>query len=212
MIDQLMPADAPHLVALQPEAQPAEFGLDDGGCTLGRGAACQVVVPRPVVSRLHALIERAGARFQLRDLGSVNGTYVNGQRLREPHLLTNYDLIGLGETRAQLTFVDPDSTHASGSRLRYDERSMRFFLGQRAFELTPNQFRLLRHLHVQRGQVSSREQCATAVWGDSYAPGMEATTLDRLVSTLRSAVRLLDPEATVIDTRPGLGYQLAEDA
>jgi DNA-binding response OmpR family regulator len=205
-------ADAPHLLALLAQARPAEFGLDDGECTLGRAASCHVVVPGPVVSRLHALVERAGSHFQLRDLGSANGTYVNGQRLRAPHLLANYDLIGLGETRAQLTFVDPDSTHAAGPRLTYNERSMRFFLGQRALELTPNQFRLLRHLHEHGGQVSSREQCAAAVWGDGYAPGMEATTLDRLVSTLRAAIRQIDPEAVVLDTRPGLGYQLADDA
>jgi pSer/pThr/pTyr-binding forkhead associated (FHA) protein len=117
MIGRATAEDAPHLVALQPEARPADFGLDDAGCTLGRGQACQVIVPRPAVSRLHALIERTGARFQLRDLGSLNGTYVNGQRLRAPHLLINYDLIGLGETCPQLTFVDPDSTHATATRL-----------------------------------------------------------------------------------------------
>jgi DNA-binding response OmpR family regulator len=205
-------SDSPHLIALESAAQPGEFSLDDAGCSLGRAAACHVIIPRPVVSRRHALIERAGARFQLRDLGSVNGTYVNGQRLREPHLLVNYDLIGLGEACAQLTFVDPDSTYAATPRLRYDERTMRFFVGGRAVDLTPNQFRLLRQLYVQGGQVSSREQCAVAVWGADYAPGMEATTLDRLVSTLRAAIRQVDPDAAVVDTRPGLGYQLAEAA
>ena len=200
----------PQLVALHAQALPAEFGLDDGGCTLGRGSTCDVVVPRPVVSRLHALVERAGARFQIRDLGSVNGTYVNGQRLREPHVLADLDLIGLGETRAQLTFKDPDSTSASGIRLVYDERSMRFFLGQQPLKLTPNQFRLLRHLLQQAGHVSSREECAVAVWGASYAPGMEATTLDHLVSTVRAAARLLEGDVVVIETRPGLGYQIGD--
>ena len=108
---------------------PAEAELGDEGCTLGRGTACQVVVPSPGRLAPARAIERAGARFQLRDLGSVNGTYVNGNRVHEPHLLSSYDLIGLGEASAQLTFVDPDATQATTSRLRYDERSMRFSVG-----------------------------------------------------------------------------------
>jgi hypothetical protein len=56
------------------------------------------------------------------------------------------------------------------------------------------------------------EQCAEAVWGSTYAPSMDATTLDRLVSTLRAALRRADPTAGLIVTRPGLGYQLADTA
>jgi DNA-binding response OmpR family regulator len=206
------PPEGPHLVALQPDVQPATVILTDDGCTLGRAATCAVVVPRPLASRLHARIERSGSRFQLSDLGSINGTYVNGSRLHEPRLLTNHDLIGLGEPVAHLTFVDPDATRVSGERLRYDERQMRFSLGQQTVELTPLQFRLLLHLYRHRGRVSPREECAEAVWGPDYTPGNDATPLDRLVSTTRSAIRRLDPEAHVIETRPGLGYQLADDA
>jgi DNA-binding response OmpR family regulator len=205
-------APVPYLVALQPLVSPEEIGLEDGGCTLGRGAACHVVVPRPVVSRLHAQIERNGARFQLRDLGSINGTYVNGQRLYEPHLLAQHDLIGLGEAAPLLSFVDPDSTHTAAATLRYDERSMRFSIGQDVLELTPNQFRLLLHLHRHRGEVCPREECAVAVWGPNFAPGMDATTLDRLLSTLRGALRKVDPDAQLIETRAGLGYRLTDAA
>jgi DNA-binding response OmpR family regulator len=203
---------SPHLIALKPAVTPAEAELGDDGLTLGRGTGCHVVVPSPVVSRLHAQIERAGARYQLRDLGSVNGTYVNGNRVHALHLLSNYDLIGLGEANAQLTFVDPDSTRATTARLTYDERSMRFSVGTCVLDLTPNQFRLMRHLFQNRGQVCSREQCAEAVWGPDFAPGMDATTLDRLISTLRSASRRCGVEVNLIVTRPGLGFQLADAA
>jgi DNA-binding response OmpR family regulator len=211
-VTQTLPTETPQLIALQPAVAPAEALVGDDALTLGRGAACHVVVPSPVVSRLHAQIERAGARFQLRDLGSVNGTYVNGTRVHDIYLLNNYDLIGLGEASAQLTFVDPDATRAHTSRLTYDERLMRFAIGTTTLELTPNQFRLLRFLFQRRGEVCSREQCAEAVWGASYAPGMDATTLDRLISTLRSALRRADADANVIVTRPGLGYQIADAA
>jgi len=214
MIDtlQVVPTVLPHLIALQAAVTPAQAQVAEDGLTLGRGTQCHIVVPSPVVSRLHAQIERAGARFQLRDLGSVNGTYVNGNRVHDTYVLNNYDLIGLGEANAQLTFVDPDSTRATVARLTYDERSMRFAVGTTLLELTPNQFRLLRFLFQNRGQVCTREQCAEAVWGPTFAPGMDATTLDRLISTLRSTLRRGAAEANLIVTRPGLGYQLADAA
>ena len=201
-----------HLVALQSDVQPDRFSLTSDGCTLGRAASCDIVVPRPLVSRLHAQIEWGGGHFQLRDLGSVNGTYLNGVRLLEPQVLAHYDVIGLGDTTALLSFVDPDATQLSSERLGYDARQMRFSLGQQPVELTPNQFRLLLYLFQNRGQVCSREQCAEAVWGPDFTPGNDATPLDRLISTTRAALRRLDPDVNVIETRPGLGYQLADDA
>ena len=206
------PSTLAHVLALQPAIVPAFVILEEGECSLGRSAQCTVVAPFPWVSRLHARIVPVGSRFHLLDVGSVNGTYVNGTRIQDTHVLAHHDLIGLGESGPHLTFVDPDMTQSTAARLSYDERSMRFTLGASALELTPNQFRLLRHLHQQRGRVCAREQLAEAVWGSSYAPGMDATTLDRLVSTLRAALRRVDESASLIVTRPGLGYQLADIA
>src|SRR5207244_13220733 len=99
----------------------------------------------------------------------------------------------LGEVGPHLTYADPDPTQNRASRLSYDERAMRFALDSKAVELTPNQFRLLRFLNSNRGQLCTREQCAEAVWCQQFAPGMDPTTLDRLVSTLRETLRNADP-------------------
>lgn len=201
--------EAPHLVGLQPAIQPSTFVLDEVEHALGRGVACDIVVPFRIVSRLHAHVEPVNGRFQLRDIGSANGTYVNGIRLVDPHVLNNHDVIGLGEAGPHLTFVDPDMTQKTSTGLQYDERSMRFSINGAALELTPNQFRLLNCLYRNAGGVCSREQLAAAVWGEEYAPGMDATTLDRLLSTLRGAIRRADAGAEVVVTRPGLGYQMS---
>ncbi len=58
----------------------------------------------------------------------------------------------------------------------------------------------------------SREQLAEAVWGADYPPGMDATTLDRLISTLRAALRRADATRELVVTRPGLGYELSQSA
>jgi pSer/pThr/pTyr-binding forkhead associated (FHA) protein len=205
-------AATPHLIALKADVQPARFVLTEDGCTFGRASTRAIVVPRPLVSRQHAQVEWAGGRYYLRDLDSVNGTYLNGQRLHEPHPLAHHDLIGLGDATALLNFVDPDATQMSAGRLRYDARQMRFYLNNEPVELAPREFRLLLHLAQHRGQVRSREECAEAVWGPDYTPGNDATPLDRLISATRQTLRRVMPDAQIIVTRSGLGFQLSDDA
>jgi len=203
-------SSTPDLVALQPDVQPPSMALTPHGCTLGRATSCDIVIPRPQISRHHARIEWACGRFMLRDLGSVNGTFLNGQLIHDPQPLTNRDVIGLGNAMAIVSFVDVDATQVASGRLRYDPRQMRFYLNHQPIDLTPHQFRLLLHLYRHRGEVRSREQCAEAVWGTNFTPGNDATPLDRLISTLRAAIRQVAPDTNLIETRPGLGYQLLE--
>jgi hypothetical protein len=78
-----------------------ELTLDQGVVVLGRSSGCDIVVDDPNVSRRHAEIRRLGEGYSLVDLGSTNGTEVNGQRVGETSLM-NGDVIGVGTTR--LTF------------------------------------------------------------------------------------------------------------
>jgi DNA-binding response OmpR family regulator len=196
------------IVALHADVQPPSYPLEADICTLGRAPVCNIVVARRVVSRLHAIIERVGLRYVLRDAGSANGTFINGHLLRNPHMLTHQDSIGLGAAGALLCFVDPDPTFVPAHRLRYDERSLTFFLGQQPLNLAPAQLRLLHHLYEHAGDVCTRESCAQAVWGRDYDPGADAESLDRTISYLRSAIRQQAPDIDLIQTRRGLGYVL----
>ena len=64
---------------------------------IGRAGSCDLVVPSQTVSRQHARLELLGDRWQLSDLGSMNGTQVNGWRVREPVELEPGDAITLGD-------------------------------------------------------------------------------------------------------------------
>lgn len=64
---------------------------------LGRADPCDVVVADPAVSRRHAEIRREGDEWVLIDLGSTNGSEVNGKRVNR-HRLTHGDRLGFGET------------------------------------------------------------------------------------------------------------------
>ncbi len=74
----------------------AELVLDADLVSLGRSHENQVVVADPRASRRHALIQREGDRFWLEDLGSTNGTYHNGARVRERTPLQDGDRIRIG--------------------------------------------------------------------------------------------------------------------
>jgi DNA-binding response OmpR family regulator len=197
------------LIALHEDVQPAEYVLAAGPCSLGRSPLCQVVVHhRKAISRLHARIETEGPRYVLHDHNSANGTFVNGARIAEPYLLKDRDRIGLGTPTALLRFVDSDPTHVVASRLRYDDKTMTFYLEERPLSLTPQQFRLLSHLYQHAGEVCTRERCAEAIWGRDYDPGMDADALDRAIANLRAQLRQVDPNSDLIQTRRGLGYVL----
>jgi hypothetical protein len=73
------------------------FELTRDVTTVGRDVTNEIVVGDPEVSRQHARFTRTPAGFVLEDLGSTNGTYVNGERLAAPRVLTPGDSIGLGE-------------------------------------------------------------------------------------------------------------------
>jgi pSer/pThr/pTyr-binding forkhead associated (FHA) protein len=71
---------------------------------VGRDASCDRVVDFPVVSGRHARFVRAGGAILVEDLGSSNGTYVNGTRVDRTASVKSDDLIGLGS--CTLRFVD----------------------------------------------------------------------------------------------------------
>lgn len=66
--------------------------------SVGRGAACQLSIPRDDVSRRHCEVWRDGESFRVRDLGSTNGTYVNGQRIEEERALDPGDRLEVGSS------------------------------------------------------------------------------------------------------------------
>ncbi len=72
------------------------------GVTLGRSRQCEIVLDDPNVSRQHAEIRPRGGSWVLTDLGSTNGSSVNGRRIDGPEVLKPGDELELGTS--QMTF------------------------------------------------------------------------------------------------------------
>src|SRR5580704_7345426 len=70
---------------------------------IGRDPGNDLVVPDLSVSRVHAELRNLGdGRYEIADLGSHNGTFVNGQRIARPTTVTEQDLIGIGRATFRL--------------------------------------------------------------------------------------------------------------
>jgi adenylate cyclase len=69
--------------------------------SLGRHPNNTIQLLDKIVSKEHCIVEVRDGRFVLRDLGSLNGTYVNGERVRGETWLKHGDEIALGSTRAR---------------------------------------------------------------------------------------------------------------
>ncbi|MBN1592368.1 MAG: FHA domain-containing protein [Candidatus Coatesbacteria bacterium] len=77
------------------------FDLTEGSFILGRGSGVDIRIQEPSVSRQHAMISNEGGVILIRDLGSRNGTYVNGEPVMKKEL-TAEDLVTLGTQSLRL--------------------------------------------------------------------------------------------------------------
>jgi pSer/pThr/pTyr-binding forkhead associated (FHA) protein/tetratricopeptide (TPR) repeat protein len=88
-------------------ANVTTYELTDGEIAIGRSQKCSVVLEDKRSSRKHSLIRKDGKRFVLKDLGSANGTLVNGERVDE-HELQSGDEIQIGDTKFTFQMVQGD--------------------------------------------------------------------------------------------------------
>lgn len=102
----MTPSNGPYLV-LKTESGGRHLSLFGNTCwTIGRSDDNNFVLPDRWISRSHAMLQRMeSGEFYLIDLGSRNGTFVNGRRVSVPVTLSNGDAITFGQT--ELNFYSP---------------------------------------------------------------------------------------------------------
>jgi pSer/pThr/pTyr-binding forkhead associated (FHA) protein len=73
------------------------FPLEGDQIVIGRDSSNGVAINDAEISRKHSRLSFQGGKYVLEDLGSTNGTFVNGQRLAGPVVLKPGDVVSLGE-------------------------------------------------------------------------------------------------------------------
>lgn len=100
-----LPPDAATLVVRTGPQAGSRFELATGLTRLGRHPESEISLDDISVSRRHAEIERQGEEYVVRDMGSLNGTYVNQRRV-DSTVLQQGDEILIG--RFRLIFLEPN--------------------------------------------------------------------------------------------------------
>ena len=96
------PQDQALLIVLSGPRLGTRSLLGENAVEIGRSPACHLVLDADSVSRRHARIEWNGREHQLFDLGSTNGTFLNGDRVKNG-VLKDGDRVGIG--KLQLKYV-----------------------------------------------------------------------------------------------------------
>ncbi len=93
------------------------FPLEAPEITIGRESTNAISINDVEVSRKHARLELRGNAYVIQDLGSTNGTFINGQRVTGPQALNPGDSISLGEgiVLSYESAYDPNATMMSAN-------------------------------------------------------------------------------------------------
>jgi pSer/pThr/pTyr-binding forkhead associated (FHA) protein len=216
--------DTPILIAQTGPLNGQRWSLT-GDVIIGRDDGVDVVVPSRQVSRQHARLTPTRKGATLEDLGSKNGTFINGQTITEPIQLQDGDVISIALAQ-QFTYFSSDATMPLESvgiapeaslledtrprRLKIDSRSRRVWVNNQEIlpPLSLSQYSLLELLYQNDNQVVDRKEMIENVWGEEDAIGVSEQALDALVRRLRDRIAAIDPTHAFIVTVRGHGLRL----
>lgn len=202
------------MLILQRGGEPGlTWTLERQALTIGRNADCDIVLDDRQVSRVHARIIWRGDHYAIEDLGSKNGTHLNGRDIVGAAPLHDGDEIQIA-LRYKLAFVDAGATaplsleEATEAGLRIDTASHQVYVAGRLLEpaLSAQQYRLL-ELMVRAPGVVGRDDIVRAVWSDAAEGGVSEQSIDALVRRLRERLAELDPDHQYIVTMRGHGFR-----
>lgn len=210
--------DPPILIAQAGPLEGQQFIIKDK-IMIGRDPKTDLMIltPDKQVSRLHANVQNTKEGILLTDLGSKNGTYLNGERIYEPTILYDGDVIQIALAQ-KLVYFSSDATVAldsvgfkriSTKIIRLDDQSKMVYLNETELmpPLSAAQFNLLQKLYDNEDKVVSRYDLVKTIWGDENAYGVSDQALDALVRRVRSRLTEIDPREFIITIR-GHGLRL----
>lgn len=99
-------------VVLEGFYEGLEIPVDRDWLVIGRGRGADVMLAEPTISRAHCALGYEAEGFFVQDLGSTNGTWVNGARQKRS-LLKNQDEIQMGKLRLRIELVDGSAAESA---------------------------------------------------------------------------------------------------
>jgi hypothetical protein len=207
----------PILVVQEGQLAGKRWPLNKSELTIGRGEDCDIVLPDRQVSRHHFRVVRDDDGYNVEDLGSKNGTYINGAPVRGSMQLQDGDEIQVALS-VRLLFVGAEATlPLTQEMLRVAQPGLRLNKSQRQVwvngialdpPLSLSQYRLLEILWEHKGKIVTREEVIAAVWPESDEAGITEQAIDALVRRLRDRLAEVDADHEYLVTVRGHGFRL----
>jgi hypothetical protein len=188
---------------------------------VGRDAGCDVMIPSRQVSRNHARLLVTGDGTSIEDLGSKNGTHLNGETLSEAEILNDGDVIQIAFAQ-QFIFLSSDATMPlemgdlegmvppQEGLLKLEKGSRQVWIREKELlpPLSASQFQLLEMLYENQDRVIARKDIIAEIWGADNAVEVSEQALDALVRRLRDRLATIEPSHPFIVTIRGHGLRL----
>jgi len=188
---------------------------------VGRDAGCDVMIPSRQVSRNHARLLVTGDGTSIEDLGSKNGTHLNGETLSEAEILNDGDVIQIAFAQ-QFIFLSSDATMPlemgdlegmvppQEGLLKLEKDSRQVWIREKELlpPLSASQFQLLEMLYENQDRVIARKDIIAEIWGADNAVEVSEQALDALVRRLRDRLATIEPSHPFIVTIRGHGLRL----
>jgi phosphoserine phosphatase RsbU/P len=201
----------PHLCLSPPEGPVEIVPLRAERLVIGRSRECDLILPDVLLSRRHAEIAETPTGWVVRDLGSRNGTRLNGERIAGEQALADHDVVTVAGWRLLFREGEP----AEGQSTSSDHRS-------RLEDITA----LVTRSGLEAGDLGRQSRllgtltrAAAALVASSTADGLLDTLLTHLLDAVpatRGAVALLEehpPGPSVVAARGvGAGPPMTIDA
>ena len=207
------------MLILQRGGEPGlTWSLEGQTLTIGRNPDCTIILDDRQVSRVHARIAWRDDHYEVEDLGSKNGTHLNGRDVVGSLPLRDGDEIQIA-LRFKLAFVDAGATAPlsleapSEIGLRMDASTHQIYVNGKLLEppLSAQQYRLL-ELMINAPGVVSRDDIVRAVWSDAAEGGVSEQSIDALVRRLRERLSEIDPGHLYVVTMRGHGFRFENRA
>ncbi len=209
-----MTSEMPMLLVVEGQRPGQRILVDQPELIIGRDEECGLVIPERQVSRQHARIILENDHYVLVDLGSKNGTFINGRQLAEPYVLQDGDEIQIAFC-CKLAFVGADATapvilDEPLRGLLLEKESKRVWVAGKELDppLSLAQYRLLALLYEEPGRVYNRDAVVNAVWPEDDRDGISEQAIDALARRLRERLAEADPVSQYVVTVRGHGFRL----
>ena len=207
----------PRLVYESSNGTREEFVLSLVDTTIGRDSPADIIMLHSEVSRRHAMVRYADQAYTIVDLGSTNGTMLNGNVVgTKPISLRSGDEIVLGGI-AKLHFhdiVDSNSSNSinanrsEGIWIEAETQSVWIDSELVAPPLGDSQLELLQLLYNASGKFVSREEIIANIWSSYHPTEVSADAVDRFIERLRNRLLKVRPEVDYLELSNDLGLRL----